>query len=76
LSEHCFAPSLDDLDADWLASVATPAFHILARVRPAVRRQSFLSMAPKRLTAREALTPYRSGTEIRHAVVALLSEHL
>jgi hypothetical protein len=44
LSEHCLAPSLDDLDADWLASVAAPAFHILARTRPAAQRQSFLSI--------------------------------
>jgi hypothetical protein len=44
LSEHCFIPSLDDLDADWLASVATPAFHILARTRPAGQRRSFLSI--------------------------------
>nr|WP_294514268.1 hypothetical protein [uncultured Rhodopila sp.] len=44
LSEHCFVPSLDDLDSDWLASVAAPAFHILARTRPAARRQSFLSI--------------------------------
>jgi hypothetical protein len=44
LSEHCFVPSLDDLDADWLASVATPAFHILARTRPAGQRRSFLSI--------------------------------
>ncbi len=44
LSEHCFAPVLDDLDADWLASVATPAFHILARTRPPERRESFLSI--------------------------------
>lgn len=44
LSEHCFTPDLDDLDADWLASVATPAFHILARTRPAARRDSFLSI--------------------------------
>jgi hypothetical protein len=44
LSEHCFVPSLDDLDSDWLASVAVPAFHILARTRPAVQRHSFLSI--------------------------------
>jgi hypothetical protein len=44
LSEHCFVPSLDDLDADWLASVATPAFRILARTRPAAQRRSFLTI--------------------------------
>lgn len=44
LSEHCFAPALHDLDADWLASIATPAFRVLARTRPAARRRSFLSI--------------------------------
>lgn len=44
LSEHCFVPSLDDPDSDWLASVAAPAFHILARTRPAAQRTSFLSI--------------------------------
>lgn len=44
LSEHCFAPALEDLEADWLASVATPAFRILARTRPAEQRRAFLSI--------------------------------
>ncbi|RVT98664.1 hypothetical protein EOD42_00685 [Rhodovarius crocodyli] len=41
LSEHCFAPTPEEPEADWLASVATPAFRILARTGP---RRSFLSI--------------------------------
>jgi hypothetical protein len=71
LSEHCHVPALDDLDADWLASVATPAFHILSRTRPAARRNSFLSIGTGcGLDALAAIEILGSS----HAVAALLSE--
>jgi hypothetical protein len=129
LSEHCFVPSLDDLDADWLASVAVPAVFDLATAAShagrlltygwkkqagpeesipgyvAMEREGLgpfhfyrvadvsaafagldpeqagsealaieADLAAKRLTAGEALALRRSGSEIAHTVVALLSE--
>jgi hypothetical protein len=63
VSEHCYAPPLDDPDSDWLASVAAPAFHILARTRPAKHRNSFLSIGTGcGLDALAAIEILRSGT--------------
>lgn len=44
LTEHCFLPRLDDLQADWVASVAVPAFRLIAAARPPHRRRAFCSI--------------------------------
>lgn len=42
--DSAFAPELEDPGRDWVASVAVPAFEILARRRPPAMRRSFASI--------------------------------
>lgn len=44
VSDHCYEPRIDDLEADWVASVATPAFKLIARARPPEARRAFASI--------------------------------
>jgi methylase of polypeptide subunit release factors len=44
VTEHCFLPRPDDLQADWVASVAAPAFRLLRDERGASACRSFCSI--------------------------------
>ena len=44
IAERAYPPDLSDLKRDWVASVAAPAFAVLARRRPANRRLSFCTI--------------------------------
>lgn len=44
VTEHCFLPRPDDLQADWVASVAAPAFKIIVERRGAAACRSFCSI--------------------------------
>lgn len=44
VTNHCYLPQTEDLEADWVASVAAPAFKLIAQQRPAENRRSFCSI--------------------------------
>lgn len=81
LTEHCFLPRDDDLQADWVASVAAPAFRLIASTRPPEARRSFCSIGTgagvDALAAAEFLEARRIGiTDVHTDVVEAAAENI
>lgn len=79
LTEHCFLPRLDDLQADWVASVAVPAFRLIAAARGPDQRRAFCSIGSgsglDALAAAEILEATRIGVTDVHEDVVWAARH-
>jgi methylase of polypeptide subunit release factors len=75
ITGHCFLPRLDDLESDWVAHVAVPAFKVYRRQRGGAAIESFCSIGTGSgldvLSAIEVLGASRVGlTDVHEDVVA------
>jgi len=75
ITGHCFLPRLDDLESDWVAHVAAPAFKVYRRQRGGSAIDSFCSIGTGSgldvLSAIEVLGARRVGlTDVHEDVVA------
>ena len=81
IAERAYPPDLSDLKRDWVASVAAPAFAVLARRRPANQRLSFCTIGTgtgvDALAAIEILAAERIAiTDLFEEVVAVAAANI
>jgi hypothetical protein len=75
LTDHCYQPRIDDLESDWVAHVAVPAFKVYRQQRDGAAVESFCSIGTGSgldvLAAVEILGAVRVGlTDVHEDVVA------
>jgi len=81
LSDHSYQPRIDDLESDWVAHVAAPAFKVLRQQRGGVVVDSFCSIGTGSgldvLSAVEILGATRVGlTDVHEDVVATAAANI
>jgi hypothetical protein len=81
LSDHSYQPRIDDLESDWVAHVAAPAFKILRQQRGGAAIDSFCSIGTGSgldvLSAVEILGATRVGlTDVHEDVVATAADNV
>jgi len=81
LSDHSYQPRIDDLESDWVAHVAAPAFKVLRQQRKGAAVDSFCSIGTGSgldvLSAVEILGATRVGlTDVHEDVVATAAANI